>query len=129
MTRTDENEKSVVERRKYKRVAVKIPVEYELFRAISQAVIAKNKAARFTAVSENISAGGMQIITELDQPQEQIVKLKILNENSPRMCAHAMVRWSAFDEDAGRFRVGLEFFYLKDECRDFISELTGQSIN
>jgi c-di-GMP-binding flagellar brake protein YcgR len=125
----NKNEKSAVERRKYKRVAVKIPVEYELFRALSQALIAKNKATRFTAVSENISAGGIQIITELDLQQEQIVKLKILHENSPKMCAHAIVRWSAYDKSAGRFRVGLEFFYLKDECREFINELTSQSIN
>ena len=122
-------EETGIERRKYKRVVLNVPVEYEIFRALSQALVIKDRSVKFTAVSENISAGGIQIISEIDMQPEQILKLKIFHGKTSRINAHAIVRWTAFDSRLGKYRIGLEFFYLKDDCREFIANLTGEALN
>jgi c-di-GMP-binding flagellar brake protein YcgR len=122
-------DKTGEERRKYKRVNLNVPVEYEIFRALSQSLVTKDKAMKYEALCENISAGGIQLISDIDMQPEQILKLKILHSGEPRINAHATVRWSAFDKRLGKYRIGLEFYYLKDDCRKYIFSLTGENLN
>ena len=118
------------EKRKFKRVSVNADAEFEFFQAVSQASMLNKQNQKMNAKVDNISLGGLQIITDFEIPCEQILRMRVCFGNTGfKIGAYSQVRWSRFDEKLKKYRVGLQFFYLKEQHRVICSKLIESNSN
>jgi c-di-GMP-binding flagellar brake protein YcgR len=123
----DEN---YIEKRKFKRASVNGSAEFEIFCTQSQSILMKTKREKKEADILNLSLGGLQIISDINISEEQILRMKIIfKESGAVIYAYSQVRWAAYDEQIKKYRIGLEFFYLKDQYRKVCSKILGEKLN
>jgi len=116
---------SFKERRKYKRAGMKADVEYKVLRLLPHAIECEKPAPKRRAESVNISIGGMQIVDDVELPAGQIIQVRFKPENNEKIInAFARVRWSNYDSQLGKHRIGMEFYYLNSSDRDSIKKIT-----
>lgn len=83
-----------------------------------------------TAEVENISEGGALLLMDVEIPPEQIIRFYInLDEYSVKICAYANVRWSKYEPELQKYRVGMKFYYLKDAHREAIKRIIKEKMN
>ena len=112
------------EKRRHKRVAIDAEAECEIFATESQAVMLNRQMNKLHVKVENISMGGLQIITDMQMPVEQILRMKV-DFIAPK-CAiwvYSQVRWSCFDAKISKYRVGLQFFYLREKYSETCAKI------
>jgi c-di-GMP-binding flagellar brake protein YcgR len=115
-------QESFAERRKYKRVELRVPIEYKVKSIMPNFIETKKPAEKRAAETANISLGGIQIIDDIAPACGQIVSLAFRPGGLERdIRAFARVRWADFDDRIKKYRIGLEFYYLHDDDSKMIS--------
>jgi len=113
------------ERRKYKRAGMKADVEYKVLRLLPQSIECGRPVLKRRAESVNISLGGMQIVDDAGLPAGQIIQVRFRPKNNEKIInAFARVRWSNYDSQLGKHRIGMEFYYLKNRDINEIKKIT-----
>jgi c-di-GMP-binding flagellar brake protein YcgR len=100
------------ERRKHKRVRVKIPVAC---RELLSDDIAGSVRPMSRSECVDISRGGMQIVKEKpwESPGEKLLETEfVLSGRAIRLIAHIV--WNRFDAAAQKYRSGIEFIVIKN---------------
>lgn len=116
-------QESFNDRRKYKRAGVCLKAEYAVLNFIPQAIQPKKKEVSHEAVTANISEGGIQLVVESAPEPGQVLRLQLRPEGSRRINAFAKVKWAGYDDAMNRYRIGLEFYFLRDYDRALIRSI------
>ena len=118
------------EKRRFKRVPLEAEAECEIFSVECQALMLNRHNHKATVKVDNMSMGGLRITTDMLMAVEQILRMKIkISSNGFVFWVYTQVRWSRYDSKLGKYRVGLEFFYLKEKPRKMCSELIDRLLN
>jgi c-di-GMP-binding flagellar brake protein YcgR len=112
------------ERRKHKRADLRVKAEYEIVSFVPQALRAKSSREKISAQTANISEGGVQLVVDRAPEPGNVVRLSIYTgPNDAGIKAFAKVKWAGFDSVFGKFRLGMEFYFLNAESRERIRSL------
>ena len=110
-----------LERRRYRRVNVSIPVKY---REVNSDEIIESTKILHDTECVNISRGGMQILTQDEWKKEEdklIEAMFVMSGRNIRLIAHAA--WSCYDASIKKFRTGVEFIAIKSGDLEVIGQI------
>jgi c-di-GMP-binding flagellar brake protein YcgR len=112
------------ERRKYKRAELRVNAEYALLHFKPNVLLRDKLALKHKAQTVNISEGGLQLLNDSALEPGQIVRIAFRpKEEEKGINAFAKVKWAGYDGGIGKFRIGMEFYYLHDNDKKKIQEL------
>lgn len=118
------------EKRKFERVSIDAEAECEVFSVDCQALALNRQNSKIYVKVDNISLGGLHIITEAQIPVEQILRMKVkFKENGYIVWIYSQVRWFSFDDTLKKYRVGLQFFYLQEKYRETFNKIIESRLN
>jgi c-di-GMP-binding flagellar brake protein YcgR len=115
------SEEDFLDRRKYRRVNVNIPVKY---RVISSDDISSVERLSRNSKCVNISRGGMQIVTEeeWEANDEKLIEAEfIMSGRKIRLIAHVV--WAGYDSAVKKYRAGMEFIVIKSGDLEVIGQI------
>lgn len=112
-----------VERRRFKRVEKRLQVSYKIVSLPDEISEIKKQAGKKTVDSANISCGGIQLIDEEKLEPEYILRLEFAAADEKKIITFAEIKWTAKDENEGKYRTGIEFLVLKEEDKQAIESL------
>ncbi|MGD0566434.1 MAG: PilZ domain-containing protein [Candidatus Goldiibacteriota bacterium] len=113
-----------LEKRKYSRVAKKLPVVYKIMAGDEFEKQPPELERRRTVHTEDISISGMQLICDENLSVDKILRLDIKIDNSQQLATFAEVRWSKKDDKLNKFRIGLEFLVIKEDHINIIKKIS-----
>src|ERR1035437_9462488 len=101
---------SFEEKRRYKRIAIDGEAECEIFSVEPQTLRMRSRKDKMQVKVNNLSLGGLQIITDTQIHNEQILRMKIrFQAVDSFIWGYSQVRWCTYDDTSGKYRVGLQF--------------------
>jgi len=121
-------QKSSVEKRKYKRVNVSFTVVYEVNSPLSVRMKVNNREVN--AIALDLSEGGIAVLTSYDIPKSTQVKVKFIIFNEDALSTKERSRWIEVKGEVrygcstkeNAFRVGICFMDISASDRAFIAE-------
>jgi len=116
-----------IEKRRHKRVERTFPVAYKLMDGMNGEGQA-GKKSKIEVESLNISITGIQLLCDEDLKNDAVVRMDVFLPEQPEpLATFSEVRWSAFDEKIGKYRIGLEFLVIKEDHIHAIKKITGEA--
>lgn len=113
--------KDPIERRRYKRVNVSIPVRCR--EIATEEITRSGKMLRVTECV-NISRGGMQLLTDegWSQADDRLIEAEfVMSGRKMRLIAH--IAWTHFDAQLKKTRTGVEFIAIKSGDLEVIGQI------
>ena len=107
-----------MERRRYERVNISFPIEYEPL----------YERGYFYTVSKDLSLGGIRILTDKFIPKGNLMKINI-NLINRVIRLKAKVCWCNKERIAERYSAGLEFLEVNEEDKKVLSAFLSKVYN